>query len=113
MLAADIGDVVLVTTRYFGGTKLGTSGLINAYRTAADDCLENANILDYIIKKEFKIQFAYDKMNSVMRIIDEEQVNICEKDFTESCEMKLSVRETACGQVLDRIAKIPGIQLIT
>lgn len=113
ILSRDLTNILVVVVRYFGGTKLGTSGLINAYRSAAEECLAQAEITDRVIQKQFEIRFAYDIINQVMRIVDEEEAEICEKDFTESCRMILNIRESGFDRLKTRMIKLPGIQLIT
>ena len=112
ILSRDLTNILIVVVRYFGGTKLGTSGLINAYRSAAEECLEHAEIIDLVIKKQCEIRLAYDLLNPVMRMIDEEGAEILEKDFTDTCRMLLNIRESDFERVTARIAKLPGIQLI-
>lgn len=112
ILSRDLTNILIVVVRYFGGTKLGTSGLINAYRSAAEECLEQAKIIDLVITKSCEIRFDYELLNPVMRIVDEEETEIMEKDFTESCRMILNIRESEFERVTARMAKLPGIQLI-
>lgn len=112
ILSKELTNVVIFVVRYFGGTLLGTSGLIKAYRSAAGDCLANAKIIRKTRQENFEISFGYELMNPVMRLIDEEELLILEKEFRESCRMRLSVRQSALEKVLGLFRKIPGIQFI-
>ena len=74
ILSKDVTNVCVVVTRYFGGIKLGTSGLINAYKTAARDALDNAQIVEKTINEFYSLEFEYPLMNEVMRIMKEEDL---------------------------------------
>ncbi len=88
----EVTNILIVVVRYFGGTKLGVSGLINAYRTAAQQALEASNIVERTINQEFVISFEYKNMNKVMRIIKERNLNIIDQKLELSCEITISVR---------------------
>ena len=90
----NVTNTLVVVVRYFGGTLLGVSGLINAYRNAATDALKNADILEKLIEKRFKISFTYNELNNVMKIIKQENYNIISTDFKESCSLIFSVRKS-------------------
>ncbi len=81
-------DVLVVVVRYFGGTKLGVSGLITAYRTAAEEALKVATVVSVEIKKEFELHYPYDKTQQVLRLVDEFNVEITDQMFHESCVLK-------------------------
>src|SRR5690606_6546424 len=72
----EVTDVLIVVVRYFGGTKLGVGGLIQAYKTAAQMALEHAKIIESTVDKIFEIHFDYPEMNIVMRLIKEHNLNI-------------------------------------
>ncbi|MFD0861864.1 IMPACT family protein [Sungkyunkwania multivorans] len=90
----DLTDILVVVVRYFGGTKLGVGGLINAYGTAAQMSLEAAEIVEKTINEVFYISFDYKDINSVMRIIKELQIEIEEQKMEMKCQMTLSVRKS-------------------
>lgn len=89
-----VTNILIVVVRYFGGTLLGISGLINAYRNAAADALNNAKVIEKLIEKNYKISFTYSELNSVMHIIKQHNYNIKSTDFQESCSLILSVRKS-------------------
>jgi putative IMPACT (imprinted ancient) family translation regulator len=101
-----------VVVRYFGGVKLGTGGLIQAYKAATADALEKAEQTECTIDKSFSIRFSYDLMNPVMRVIDEEGLTINAQEFKAECKMTLAVRESKFESIIDRFRKSYGIEVI-
>jgi len=101
-------NILIVVSRYFGGTLLGVSGLINAYRTAAGTALNNAEIIDHIICDHYEISFPYQAMNDVMKIIKEEDINQCEHLFDLECRMTVSFRSSSGEKILGRLSRISG-----
>lgn len=91
--AFDVTNVLIVSVRYFGGTKLGVGGLINAYKTSAQLALEASEIVDKTIDVKFKLSFEYDMMNKVQRIIKEKNINIVSQTLELACEYIISVRK--------------------
>lgn len=89
----ELTDILIIVVRYFGGTKLGIPGLINAYGSAAEDAIKNANIIIKTILKKLRIKFEYPEMNSVMRIIKEHNLKVNEQDFQLSCLVELEIAE--------------------
>ena len=105
----DLTNVLIVVVRYFGGVKLGVSGLINAYRTAAQLALENAQLETRTINQEFLIQFEYKDMNKVMRLIKENRIRIIDQSLELSCEIKISVRLNETNQVYEQFDTLYGV----
>ncbi len=104
-----VTNVLLVVVRYFGGTLLGVSGLINAYRNAAADALNNAEILNKLITRKFRIDFTYNELNAVMQIIKQENFSILNTDFQESCSLVFSVRKSKmekAGKLFGQMYKV-------
>ena len=81
----DLTNVVIIVVRYFGGTKLGVPGLINAYRSAAQDAIANAQIIEETVDSEFSVFFSYDEMSYVMRVLKDFDANIIVQEFVEQC----------------------------
>jgi uncharacterized YigZ family protein len=102
-------NVLVIVTRYFGGTLLGTSGLINAYKTAAASALENAEIIDHIIHEYYEVKYPYSAMNNVMKIIKEENIIQAEHSFDLECSIVLSFRSSSKEKVLGRLSKVDGL----
>jgi uncharacterized YigZ family protein len=105
----ELTNILVVVVRYFGGTLLGVSGLINAYRNAAADALNNAAILHKLIEKNYKICFTYNELNEVMHLIKRENYNIRSTDFQESCSLVFSVRKSEADKakkIFDELYKV-------
>ena len=81
LLSQDVSDTLIVVVRYFGGTKLGASGLINAYKTAAFDAISNGKKINKILSSSYKLTFDYGKMGHVMNVIKSLHLSIIEKVF--------------------------------
>lgn len=100
-----------MVVRYFGGTLLGVSGLINAYRSAAADALANAEIIEKQVQDVYEASFDYPAMNEVMKIIKDESLEIASQNFELKCSVIFSVRKNKCEQVAGMMKKISGLQL--
>lgn len=92
-------DVLIVVIRYFGGKKLGIPGLINAYRSAAEDAINNSLIIEKIVESTLQLNFSYPMMSRVMYILKKENINIISQEFLESCSITCSVRESKKTQL--------------
>lgn len=104
-----ITNLLIVVVRYFGGTKLGTSGLINAYKCASANALANANQVEKTINNHYKVQFSYAVMNDVMRVIKEEEPDITYQQFDINCLMQLSVRQSKSDVLVTKLEKIESV----
>jgi uncharacterized YigZ family protein len=96
----DLTNVLVVVIRYYGGTKLGVSGLIHAYRTAAKEALQLARIIELTVKEHYRIKFPYILMNSVMQLAKEEDLDIQGNEFDEDATIFFSVRRKNAEKVL-------------
>lgn len=104
-----VTNTLIVVVRYFGGTKLGISGLINAYKSTAQLALEHSRIIKKTINVEFLISFEYKDMNKVMRIIKEKNLKVLKQKLELSCEINISVRKKdsdAIFELFNRIYKV-------
>ncbi len=90
----DVTNILIVVVRYFGGTLLGVSGLINAYKNAAIDVLNKTEIVTKTIERHFRLHFEYPVLNDVMNIIKQENYNIRNTDFGIDCKLDFSVRKS-------------------
>lgn len=97
----DVTNVLVVSVRYFGGTKLGVGGLINAYRTSAQITLEASNIIEKTIDIQYKLTFEYDMMNKVQRVVKERNLNITAQKLEMNCEYVISVRKKDAQTIFD------------
>lgn len=105
----ELTNILIVVVRYFGGTKLGVSGLIEAYKVAAADALANAKIIEKTINKSLEIAFPYESMNGVMRIIKDEEPEVISQDFNLSCRMLLSIRKNKFEQLKVKLQTVDGL----
>ena len=106
-------DARIGVVRYFGGTKLGVPGLIEAYKRSAALVLENAEIEQRTVDVQTTIRFSYLAMNDVMRIVKELQPQIIAQQFDNLCTMTLAIRQGFAAQLLDRLSKVEGLELET
>lgn len=111
ILSHSLSDILLVVVRYFGGTLLGTSGLINAYKMASIDCIENANVLEKVIKHPLVLCYSYELMSNAMRIVKEEELDVLEQDFREACRLTVNIRLDDFERIQEKFEKIYGIEV--
>jgi uncharacterized YigZ family protein len=97
----NVTNILVVVVRYFGGTKLGVGGLIQAYKTGAKLALEKSVIIEKTINEEFLINFEYPEMNTVMRIIKDENILIINQKMELNCEFIISIRKKDAKKVFD------------
>lgn len=97
--AFEVTNILIVSVRYFGGTKLGVGGLINAYKNSAQLALEAAEIVEKTIDIQYKLSFGYDLMNKVMRIIKEKNIEIISQKMEMDCEYIISVRKKDANSI--------------
>lgn len=91
MVSADVSDLIILVIRYFGGVKLGTSGLIVAYRTAAAEALEAGEYAERLVEKELKLTFGYEHMNMVMRMVKDLQPRIVSQDYKDNGDIVMTI----------------------
>lgn len=108
----NLTNILIIVVRYFGGIKLGTGGLIVAYRQAAADAVASCNIVERLVEDTIHIRFEYPLMNEVMRIVKEEQPTILSQTFEMDCEMSLRLRKSAMPKLCSRLEKIQGLTFI-
>ena len=105
-------DILIVVVRYFGGIKLGTSGLIVAYKAAAAEAIANATIIEKTVDDEIAVAFEYPFMNDVMRIVKEEEPEILEQSYDMDCLMKLRIRRSMMEKLRARLEKVETARII-
>jgi len=109
LLSFNLTNTLVVVIRYFGGTRLGVSGLINAYKTATHDALSNARIITRTVDAIYTVTFGYAMMNEAMRLVKELNLQIVEQHFDNTCTVKLRVRRSLESEFLSRCSKIEGL----
>jgi uncharacterized YigZ family protein len=105
----ELTDILIVVVRYFGGVKLGTSGLIVAYRLAAAEAIAAAEIVEKTVDEDVTFHFEYPFMNDVMRIVKEEEPQIVVQDFDNDCTMTLRIRKDAMPRLKARLEKVSSL----
>lgn len=105
-------NLVVIVVRYFGGIKLGTSGLIEAYRIAAQEALAVAETEERLIEEQLQVAFEYPLMGEVMRIVKEEGATVLEQDFQLSCRLHLSLRRGQMPHMRERFEGLYGATIL-
>ena len=108
----NLTDIVIIVVRYFGGIKLGTSGLIVAYREAAKMAIEEAAIVECHDMAQISFTFPYMSMNDVMKIGKSGDVRIVEQQFDNSCSMTIEMRRDFFDSIRQRLLSIDGVTLV-
>jgi uncharacterized YigZ family protein len=112
LLSRDLTNVLIVVVRYFGGTLLGVPGLINAYKQATEDALNQAVVIEKTVNDVYNITFDYLQMNAVMRIAKEDELIILSQQFDNNCVMQVSVRKMQVNATLSKLDKVEGVSAI-
>ena len=111
IISRGLTDVLIVVIRYFGGVKLGTSGLIAAYRAAALDAIEKAEIIEKTVDEVLTIEFAYPFLNDVMKIVKEINPQVLAQKFDTDCKMTLQIRRSEVRKLKDRLLKVESLRV--
>lgn len=106
----ELTDILIVVIRYFGGIKLGTSGLIQAYKAAAIEAIEAADIIEKTVDEDVTFYFEYPFMNQVMRIVKEEEPSIVRQGYDNDCSMTLRIRKGYMSRLKDRLEKVETLR---
>ena len=102
----EVTDVLVIVVRYFGGTKLGASGLITAYKEAAKDALRIAEKKQVIIGNPYLLSFGYGEMGHIMNCIKTLELDILNKEFTGSCEVTINIRLSQQRELIQRLKAV-------
>ncbi len=109
----DLTNILIVVVRYFGGTLLGVSGLINAYRNAALDAINQAEIIEKLVEKELLIEFDYRVMNEVMKVFKDEKLVQIDPQFDLNCKIKTQIRLSESNRIEQGLLKIDSVRVTT
>lgn len=107
----ELTDILIIVVRYFGGIKLGTSGLIVAYKAAAAEAISNATIIEKTVDDDVTVAFEYPFMNDIMRIVKEDEPEILEQSYDMDCLMKLRIRRSMMPKLRARLEKVETARL--
>lgn len=105
----ELTNILIVVIRYFGGVKLGTSGLIVAYKEAAIEAIANAEIIEKTVDLEISFQFEYPFMNDVMKIVKDLEPAILNQQYDTDCFMTLKIRKGLYDQLISRLEKVESL----
>ncbi len=106
----ELTNILVIVVRYFGGIKLGTSGLIVAYRQAAADAIAEAEIIEKTVDEEISFIFEYPFLNDVMRIVKEENPQIVSQGYDSDCTMTLRIRKGMISKLKSRLEKVDTLR---
>ena len=106
LLSKDLTNTLVIVVRYFGGIKLGVSGLINAYKTAAKDALDAATIIEKTVDEIYKVSFDYSVMNSVMQLLKDPYVSILGQEYEDRYLINFKIRRREADRIVTALKKI-------
>lgn len=107
----ELTDILICVVRYFGGIKLGTSGLIVAYKAAAQECLANAEFIEKTVDETVDIAFEYPFMNDVMRVVKDLSPKILDQGYDQDCTMQLQIRQSMMPRLKERLSKVDTLRI--
>ena len=108
----ELTDILIVVVRYFGGIKLGTSGLIQAYKAAAAEAIAAAEVIEKTVDDDVEVAFEYPFMNDVMRIVKEEEPQIVSQSYDMDCLMRLRIRRAMMPRLHERLSKVETLRFV-
>lgn len=111
LLSNDLTDTLIIVIRYFGGIKLGVSGLINAYKTAAKDALDNNTIVERFVEENYEIHFPPLGMNKVMQLLKRDTVKITDQHYDTDCIIRFTVQKRDADALLEALQKVEGASI--
>ena len=108
----ELTNVLIVVVRYFGGTKLGVGGLMNAYKTAAAAAIDNGEIIQKQLCSHYLLKFSYDEMNAVMTLIKELNLPNYDQQFNLDCKLKVIIPLSESEMLEQRLDDLKGVKFI-
>ena len=108
----NLTNLLIIVVRYFGGTKLGVGGLINAYKTAAADAIANSEKIKHVVKKQLSIQFTYEQLSQVMRLVKDYNARIIHQQFEDSCKLQIEIRLSELPRISENLKNIYGVNIL-
>jgi uncharacterized YigZ family protein len=107
LLSKDLTNTLVIVVRYFGGIKLGVSGLQNAYKVAAKEALDAAVIEERTVQETYRVTFEYVKMNDIMQILKDPEVQVLDRQSYMQCIYTISVRQRESDRITEALKKVP------
>lgn len=108
----NLTDVLVLVVRYFGGIKLGTPGLIAAYKAAAAEALEAAGTRRVFPESSIQVTFPYQSADGVMKIVKSNDLSTLNSTFDNTCTLLLSVKVSILPEIVSRLRKVPGVSIV-
>ena len=112
LLSKDLTNTLVIVVRYFGGIKLGVSGLQNAYKVAAREALDAAVIEERTVQETYRVTFEYVKMNDIMQILKDPYVQVIERQSYMQCIYTISVRQREADRITEALRKVPMTEVV-
>lgn len=109
----NLTNILIVVVRYFGGTKLGMSGLIQAYKTSAAMAIEENEIIEERVLESVRIKFLYPSMNEVMKLVKTHELSILDQEMMLDCQMTLEFRKGIEKELIESLEEIENLQILT
>lgn len=107
----NLTNILIVVIRYFGGTKLGIPGLINAYKTSAKLAIDNSEIIEKEVEDYYSIEFTYQQMNSVMKLIKDYNIFQTNQKFDLNCSLNIKMNVAVSESISEAFKKIDGVKI--
>lgn len=111
LLSQELTNIGAIVVRYYGGTMLGIPGLINAYKTATVEALQQSKIISKTLCSWYQLQFSYEQMNAVMQTIKQQHWEMKDQQLEENCQLTLGIRNTEVNKALDLLEKIDNTRM--
>ena len=111
LLSRDLTNILIIVVRYFGGTLLGVSGLINAYKQATEEALNKAEVIYKTVQDVYQINFEYPLMNDVMKIIKDEVLDNFNQEFDLSCKIEIAINKSEVTRIIGKLEMLTPIKL--
>ena len=111
LLSRDLTNILIIVVRYFGGTLLGVSGLINAYKQATEEALNKAEVIYRTVQDVYQIKFEYPLMNDVMKIIKDEVLDNFNQEFDFSCKIEIAINKSEVTRIIGKLEMLTPIKL--
>ncbi|MFA7686445.1 MAG: YigZ family protein [Moheibacter sp.] len=112
IVSKEITNVLVASVRYYGGTKLGVSGLVKAYKLSAQMVLEGAEIVEKHLTQKIRLEFSYEDQGSVMRLVDKFQAEVIFTEFTEKCLIEIRIRKEILEKFLSAFEPLYDVKLL-
>lgn len=108
----NLSNIMVIVVRYFGGTKLGVSGLISAYKSAARAALDAAEIVTKEVLSVFTISFNYRCMNEVMSVLKRQPAHVLHQEFHNHCTIHLSIARRLSAELTQQLSEVEGLEIL-